>query len=60
MLKKILNLEGAIELSANEQKTIIGGEAPICDPGFFAKRCTDFGTVKAYWSCMPNGYTGAC
>ena len=60
MLKNILNLEGAQELSANEQKTIIGGDAPVCDPGFVARRCTDFGTVPSYWTCLPVNYPGAC
>ena len=60
MLKKILNLEGAEELNANEQKSIIGGNAPICEIGFFAKRCTDLGTVPPYWSCLPIGWAGPC
>jgi hypothetical protein len=57
MLKNILNLEGAEELSANEQKTILGGNAPVCDDGFIAKRCTEFGTVPSFWLCVPNGTT---
>lgn len=60
MLKNILKLKGAVELTASEQKTINGGNAPICDDGFKAKRCTEFGTVPAYWSCMPNSYVGSC
>jgi len=55
MLKKILKLEGAKELSAKEQKTIIGGDAPICPEGSFAKRCNEFGTVPYYWECVANG-----
>ncbi|MBP1225335.1 hypothetical protein [Flavobacterium sp. 1355] len=55
MLKNILNLEGAQELSANEQKTIIGGDAPVCEEGLVAKRCTEFGTVPSYWLCVPIG-----
>lgn len=55
MLKNILNLEGAKELSANEQKMISGGDAPICNEGSFAKRCNEFGTVPYYWDCVPNG-----
>ena len=60
MLKNILNLDGAEELSATEQKTIIGGNAPVCEEGFFAKRCTDLGTSPAYWSCLPIGWSGPC
>lgn len=59
MLKNILSLEGAEELSANEQKMITGGNAPVCNPGSFAKRCSEFGTVPAYWDCVPDG-TKAC
>jgi hypothetical protein len=55
MLKNILNLEGAQELSANEQKIIIGGDAPVCEEGLVAKRCTEFGTVPSYWLCVPIG-----
>jgi hypothetical protein len=60
MLKNILNLEGAQEISASEQKTIVGGNAPVCEEGFVAKRCTDFGTVPSYWTCFPLGYVGGC
>lgn len=60
MLKNILNLEGAEELSATEQKSILGGNAPLCDDGFTAKRCTESGTVPAYWACVPINYVGAC
>ncbi|MEZ0128384.1 hypothetical protein AB9T88_00625 [Flavobacterium sp. LBUM151] len=45
MKKDLLKLVGAEELTAAEQKTIVGGGAPICDIGFYAKRCTDLGTV---------------
>lgn len=60
MKKDLLKLVGAEELSANEQKTIVGGNAPVCDIGFYAKRCTDLGTVPSYWTCLPNGWTGPC
>jgi hypothetical protein len=33
MLKNILNLEGAQEISPIEQKTIVGGNAPVCEEG---------------------------
>lgn len=60
MLKKILNLQDAQELSKNEQKSIIGGSAPICEEGYVAKRC--FGTTPAHWECVvifPSG-PGPC
>lgn len=60
MIKNILNLEGAEELSVSEQKSTLGGIAPLCDDGFTAKRCTEFGTVPAYWSCLPVNYVGSC
>jgi hypothetical protein len=60
MLKNILNLEGAQEISANEQKTIKGGNAPVCEEGSVAKRCSDFGTVPYYWTCVPLNYVGPC
>ncbi|WP_433765139.1 hypothetical protein [Flavobacterium ginsenosidimutans] len=60
MLKNILKLKGAVELTANEQKTINGASTPICDDGFKAKRCTEFGTVPAYWNCIPSNYVGSC
>jgi hypothetical protein len=60
MLKNILKLKGAEELTASEQKTIIGGNAPICEDGFIAKRCTEFGTVPSYWTCLPASYVGSC
>ena len=60
MLKNILNLEGAEELSANEQKTILGGNAPVCEVGSVARRCTDLGEVPSYWTCVPLGYSGPC
>lgn len=60
MLKSILKLKGAVELTANEQKTMNGVSTPICDDGFKAKRCTEFGTVPAYWNCVPNTYIGSC
>ncbi|PWB19840.1 hypothetical protein [Flavobacterium sp. HTF] len=60
MIKNILNLEGAQEISANEQKTIVGGNAPVCGEGAVARRCTDFGTVPAYWTCVPLDYVGRC
>lgn len=59
MLKNILNLKGTKELSANEQKSITGGNAPVCEEGFVAKRCTEFGTVPSFWLCVPIGTT-AC
>ncbi len=60
MLKNILKLKGAVELTANEQKTMNGDQAPICEDGFKAKRCTEFGTVPAHWNCIPNNYVGSC
>lgn len=60
MLKNILKLKGAVELSANEQKAINEGNPSICDDGFKAKRCTEFGMVPAYWTCIPNNYVGSC
>ncbi|KAF2338935.1 MAG: hypothetical protein REI96_05745 [Flavobacterium nitrogenifigens] len=50
MLKNILKLKGAVELTANELKTLNRDHAPICEDGFKAKRCTEFGTVPAYWN----------
>lgn len=60
MLKSILKLKGAVQLTANEQKTINRSSTPICEDGFKAKRCTEFGTVSAYWNCIPNNYVGSC
>lgn len=59
MKKDLLKLVGAQELSADEQKTITGGNAPVCNEGSIAKRCTEFGTVPAFWDCVPFG-TKAC
>lgn len=60
MLKNILKLKGAVQLTANEKKTLIDGSSSVCEDGFKAKRCTEFGSVPAYWSCMPNNYFGSC
>lgn len=60
MLKNILKLKGAVELTANEQKTINRSATTICEDGFKAKRCTEFGTVPAYWDCIPSNYAGGC
>lgn len=46
MLKYILNLEGAQEISKNEQKTIKGGITRVCNDAVASGQC--------YWS------TGAC
>lgn len=40
MLKTILNLEGAQQLSKNEQKSIHGGKAPLC--------CMEWHPVEEY------------
>jgi hypothetical protein len=60
MLKNILKLRGAVELTASEQKIINGSNGSICEDGFKAKKCTEFGTVPAYWSCVPNNYVSGC
>ncbi|RZJ50178.1 MAG: hypothetical protein EOO44_16910 [Flavobacterium sp.] len=60
MLKSILKLEGAHELTVNEQKALVGGNAPVCEQGSVAKRCSDFGEVKPYWTCVPLNYSGPC
>ncbi|WP_165763216.1 hypothetical protein [Flavobacterium sp. AJR] len=51
MLKNILNLEGAQKITKNEQKSITGGGAPLCDEGFCAERLLENG--KWIWRCMP-------
>jgi hypothetical protein len=60
MLKNILKLDGAQKLTKNEQKSINGGNAPICPDGEKAKRCTEGGTVPGYWECVPNNFNGYC
>lgn len=59
MLKNILNLEGAQQLSNNEQKTIKGGITQICNDAIQSGSC--------YWkttgvACLPGFTTnsGAC
>jgi hypothetical protein len=51
MLKNILKLEGAQKLTKNEQKSIKGAGAPICDDGYCAVRYTVNG--KTVWRCEP-------
>lgn len=54
------NLKGIKELTKNEQKTVMGGGAPICEEGSTARRCPKVGSVPAFWICVPNGYEGGC
>ena len=51
MLKNILKLKGAQELSKNEQKIINGGNAPICGDGLCARRVKENG--RWLWECLP-------
>lgn len=60
MLKNIMNLKGAQELNSKEQKSIIGGNAPVCEEGYTARRCPKSGNTPAYWNCVPNYYNDAC
>jgi hypothetical protein len=49
MLKNILKLEGAQELSKNEQKSLIGGIIKTCPAG--THQCEESGPYK----CVKNG-----
>ena len=53
MLKKILELKGTTELSREEQKSISGGNAPVCESGM-AKHCPRTATEPAYWICVSS------
>ncbi|HKX86817.1 MAG TPA: hypothetical protein VJL37_09090 [Flavobacterium sp.] len=55
MLKNILNLKGAQQLSNNEQKEIGGGAPPIGGDIITCPRCAD-GTPPAY----PTGTVSQC
>ena len=59
-MKNLKTLEGITELTKNEQKTIMGGNAPICEEGTTAKRCPKVGSAPPYWVCVPNVYQGGC
>jgi hypothetical protein len=51
MLKNILKLEGAQELTKNEQKSIKGSNAPLCNDGLCAIRVKENGRWS--WRCLP-------
>jgi hypothetical protein len=51
MLKNILKLEGAQKLTKNEQKSIKGGNAPLCPDGECAMRVFESG--RWIWICEP-------
>jgi hypothetical protein len=51
MLKNILKLEGAQELTKNEKKSIKGSYAPLCDEGLCAVRVRENGIMT--WNCIP-------
>jgi hypothetical protein len=51
MLRNISKLEGAQELTKNEQKSIKGSNAPLCDDGFCAARVKENGIWV--WRCLP-------
>lgn len=50
MLKNISKIEGAHELTKNEQKIISGGKPPICETGLCLEHRLEDG--KWVWRCM--------
>lgn len=54
MLKNILNLSGAQQLSRNEQKSINGGicESQYCAPGYTRQACIQAGGAYAGCGCV--------
>ena len=60
MLKNILNLEGAHELSNNEQKAINGGITDYCNSWIMAGFCVRKGSLPCPAAYPVNGGGGCC